>query len=104
MSNLGRFQHGDRVAVDVVTPTLPDDHPVAAVMTSGGSSIGAFRMARNPDAGGFRVVLQLGPQYGLGTYTVSVTYTVAGVGQSASSAFEVVAGGDQGVPVISLYS
>ncbi len=104
MSSLGRFQRGDKVVVDVATPTLPDAYPVAAVQTSGGQPVGIYVLAYNPDIGGFRCIFRLGPEYGLGSYTVSVTYTVQGTSQSVLDAFEICGGGDPNGPVISLYS
>jgi hypothetical protein len=101
---LGRFQLGDVVRVEIATPDLPDDPPVAEVVAPGGVTLRTVAMAYARDIGGFRVRLRLGSDYGVGTYTVAIGYPVAGVPQSIETSFEVVAGGDAGGPVISLYA
>lgn len=105
MSDYGRFRLGERVAVEVVISGVPDDNPVAVVMPSGGGGTAANqRMGYDKVAGVFRATIRLGATFGLGTYAVSVTYSIAGIASNIQSTFTVVGGGDQAGAVISLYA
>lgn len=110
---LGRFQIGQEVPLILWTrdrdrtPAFPDSHPLARVVASDGTHVESVQMPvsdRYQVTGLFRYQLPLGAGYSTGKYTVEYQYTVSGYPGLLLASFEVVAGGDVGGPVISLYA
>jgi hypothetical protein len=106
--SLGRLQLGDLVPLYVSTvdsggyPTTPDAAPTATVKDANSNVIVTLKMPMLGNTSTFSVPLFLGQSFALGTFSVSYSYTIAGITGSASASFEVVAGGDPGGRVIAM--
>lgn len=110
---LGRYQVGQEVPVGVLcrtslrVPTVPDAAPWVKILDSQGSVIETHELPivdRYNQTGWFQKLVRLGSSFGLGSYTVEITYTLSGAPHILISTFEVVAGGDLGGPVIAIYA
>jgi hypothetical protein len=103
-----RYQRGQYVVLGSSLDLLPDGPPVATVLDPNNALFGQFPIPYAPVAGSpgyeFAYPLSLPGGAVLGTYQVTIAYAVAGVPASITSSFDVVAGGDSGGQVISMYA
>lgn len=111
--NLGRFQRGEKIplAVQVVdgsaNPVEPDAAPLATITDPSNATLASVRLPlAGSGMGQFGMAYFLGILFSsLGTYQVTYSYDYAeGTGQgTASDTFEVIAGGDEGGAVVSMF-
>lgn len=101
MSDLGRFQRGKSVSVVPGIAIIPDNYPLLVVAGPSGFPGYTANVPLQRGAG-FGARIFLGSQFPLGTYTATVTWSLAGNPSTYSATFEVVGGGDSGGPVNSL--
>jgi len=106
--NLGRFQLGQFVTLGLSTvntvgvPTAPDAAPMATITTPGVVAGAPFKLAMNGGPLAFALSIQLGLAYGLGTFSVTYTYSVNGAALTGGDTFTVIAGGDPGGGIIAM--
>jgi hypothetical protein len=87
--------------------SMADNPPMATVTDPNNALFGIFALPYAPIAGtafNYALPVILPGGAALGTYQVAITYTIAGTPGTATSSFDVVAGGDSGGSVISLYA
>lgn len=107
--NLGRFQPGQRVLLGVSTvdgsanPAWPDSAPVATITDSNNDTIWTGKIALDGDQYHFSLNVFLGIAYSVGTYQVAYAWAVNGTPVTATDTFDVIAGGDIGGAVVSMY-
>lgn len=108
--DLGRFQLGQNVIFGLATndasgnPIAPDAAPTATVTYPNGSSAGPIKLAMNTGPTTFSIGWFLSADFALGTYTVSYQFRAGSYQGTGSDTFEVIAGGDQGGCIISMYA
>lgn len=108
--DLGRFQPGQNVLIGVSTvdgsdnPAWPDVAPIATITDSNNDTIWTGKLALDGGAFHFSLSVFVGIAYSVGTYSVSYQWTVDGAVVTAQDRFDVVAGGDIGGAVISMYA
>ncbi len=108
--DLGRFQPGPSVTIGLSTvnaaqsPAMPDAAPIATIVNASSVTIWTGKIALTPTPFLFSLPIFLGIAYPVGTYQVSYSWDVLGVPVTASDQFEVIAGGDIGGRVISMYA
>jgi hypothetical protein len=96
---LGRFRVGETVTLFLAA--TPDEAPVGTVLF-GGTPVGSVQFSPVAGTASLRAALFVCGFESLGTFTVYVSYSVAGVPYSSTYSFDVVAGGDSGGRVISM--
>lgn len=110
--SLGRYQKGHTVVLGFAVtdadglPTLPDVAPVATVRDPGGNSLSTLEMYFTGRPWDFQFRLFLDVNFApLGTYSVSysVPYGEGTATATGSDTFHVIAGGDEGGAVISMF-
>lgn len=99
--NLGRFRHGDTVDVSVSLPSIPDSPPLATLYGPTGQPVTSYYMPTR-DGLEFSVSPTVGA-WALGTFSVSIAYSISGVPSSLVVLFDVVPGGDSGGSIISMH-
>lgn len=100
-----RYQSGDRVRVNFPMASKTDDPPMASVYGPGGNLIGRWPipMIWLGSQRAYQALFLAEPGAELGTYRVSIAYSVGGVAGAAHYFFDLVPGGDSGGSIISLY-
>jgi hypothetical protein len=102
-----RYQRGQNVTIGSSLDAKSDNPPVATVHDPNNALFGTYLLPYAPVRGsGFNYALPVILPGGaaLGTYQVAITYSIAGTPGTVTSSFDVVAGGDSGGSVISLYA
>lgn len=100
-----RYQRGQLVTIGLTPPEgMPDSLPVASITDPDNALFATPHLPYTPNAGtSFSRSFRMPGGSPLGTYQVAISYSVAGTPGTAASSFDVVAGGDSGGEVISLY-
>jgi hypothetical protein len=99
-----RYQRGTVLPLGLLTAGVPDHAPIAVILGPDSRSVLSAEMyAAGASARAFRADVFLDSLFALGVHRVAYSYTVGGVPQEATDAFEIVSGGDSGGDVIALY-
>lgn len=102
---LGRYRRGDKVPLYLQLGSTPDAPPIAIVMDSNNDTIATIAIPATDQARTlFQIPLFIGLSYALGSFTVYFHYLIAGTASLQQAKFDVIAGGDSGGGVVSLYS
>jgi hypothetical protein len=105
MADLGRVQRGNYIALRLAATSQPDSLPTATIRDPGNSILDTVTMfIEGDDFLGWSAIVWLGGGLALGTYQATYLYSVDGSPFTTTDQFEVVAGGDSGGKVISLFS
>lgn len=108
--DLGRFQPGQVVTLGVSTvdgsanPAWPDAAPVATIRDSSSNVIWSGKISLDGGAYHFSLPVFVGISYSVGTYQVTYAWAVNGTAVASSDSFDVIAGGDIGGSVVSMYA
>ncbi len=101
----GRFRRGDRVPMIFTLPTTPDYAPVAVVFDQLGHQVSSFSIPTlDSDRLVFSYPMFVSLAHSLSRFTVYLHYVVRGSASVVSATFDVIAGGDSGGDVISVFS
>ena len=98
---LGRFRRGDEVTIGITLAGIPDSPPLATLYGPTGQAEASYYMPTS-DGLEFSVSPMVGA-WPLGTFSVSIAYSIGGVAASLGMSFDVVSGGDSGGSVISMH-
>jgi hypothetical protein len=101
---LGRFTRGQKITLSAEYPSTPDAAPAATVRDPDDISVGTFLLPMRGGLQNFAITLRIGDWMTLGRYSVTYSFSLSGVPGTASDSFDLVAGGDSGGEVISLFS
>lgn len=103
-----RYQRGQQIPIVLGLPGRADGLPYVLITDPSESPFGEAMMV--PYIPGhlvssflYKTFIRLPGGAALGTYTVSFTYTIAGVPGTQASEFDVVEGGDSGGEVIAMF-
>lgn len=102
-----RYQRGQSVLIGSQQTGHADAPPVAAILDPNAEAFATVLLPYAPVRGTdytYATLFQLPGGAALGTYTVTITYAIDGTPWTDTSTFDVVAGGDSGGSVISLYA
>jgi hypothetical protein len=106
MADLGRYRRGDKLTLHCATPSVPDHAPIAVILDQSNYPVAALSLPKaDASRKAFELQVFVGDGFALGSYSVSYQFSVGGVpGNVPGDSFTVIAGGDSGGEVISLYS
>lgn len=99
-----RYQRGQIVPITLELQGPADAPPVATVTDPNNALFATYQIPYDGTPYSFSYGFRLPGGAALGTYQVSIAYSIAGTPGTSTSAFDVVSGGDSGGEVISLYS
>ena len=100
---LGRFRWGDEVDFTVTPTGPPPALPTATITDASSVTVASFSMWVLPGLASFAGSVFLSSAWALGTFTVTCQFSVSGSPVTQVFTFDVVAGGDSGGDVISMY-
>lgn len=102
---LGSYRRGDTVPLGFSTPAIPDSPPIAIVLNSSSAQVFAGMMpAADRTRKNFALPLFVNLSFGPGKFYLYYHSVVAGQSTLNQGSFDVVAGGDSGGSILSMYS
>lgn len=102
---LGRYRRGDKVPLYLQLANTPDAPPIAVVLDSNSYTIATLTMpATDNPRTLFQLPLFIGLPYVIGSFTVYFHSLISGTATIQQATFDVIAGGDSGGGVVSLYA
>lgn len=105
LSDLGRFRRGDWAPLSLSVASRPDGPPIAVILDGSMSQVAAIPMpSTTADMLNYLLPIQISLTYSVGTYSVFYHYLIAGQSVMQQATLDVIAGGDSGGAVISMYS